>query len=328
MSHKTDDNKITWEDTDVPAICENCLGPNPYVRMTREKHGEECKLCTRPFTVFRWIPEKGARYKKTIICLTCSRQKNCCQSCMLDLTYGLPLPIRDAALKMAKDNNESNAITKQYIAQNFEKLTEKGEIAEEYKDTDGAARDLLRQLSTAMPYYKQHYKDKRPQSSLQQQQHTKNQIDDKALTADVTKLASKLPLYNGIINTPPKDQSITSFFIAGIEDDLPDYKIRQYFEEFGSIKTLTIIHKARCGFVTFNNRGNAEAAADALSEKDGRLVLNGCKLKIAWGKARSLGTSNSEHVKLAMLVKKALRKQQRKPQIQNTEYQSQQGEEV
>ena len=47
-------------------------------------------MCTRPFTVFKWRP-KGEAYKKTEVCQTCSKLKNICQTCILDLEYGKTL---------------------------------------------------------------------------------------------------------------------------------------------------------------------------------------------------------------------------------------------
>lgn len=47
--------------------------------MSKQNFGAECKICTRPFTVFRWLPGAGMRYKKTEICQTCAKSKNVCQ---------------------------------------------------------------------------------------------------------------------------------------------------------------------------------------------------------------------------------------------------------
>lgn len=61
--------------------------------------GQECKICNRPFTVFRWNPGQGGRFKKTEVCTTCAKIKGVCQTCLLDLEYGLPVQVRDAALQ-------------------------------------------------------------------------------------------------------------------------------------------------------------------------------------------------------------------------------------
>ena len=35
------------------------------MRMIKERYGKECKVCTRPFTIFRWCPGAKMRFKKT-----------------------------------------------------------------------------------------------------------------------------------------------------------------------------------------------------------------------------------------------------------------------
>ncbi len=62
--------------------------------MIKERYGKECKICTRPFTIFRWCPGAKMRYKKTEVCQTCAKLKNVCQTCLLDLEYGLPIQVR------------------------------------------------------------------------------------------------------------------------------------------------------------------------------------------------------------------------------------------
>ena len=108
--------------------------------MLKEDYGAECKVCTRPFTVFSWAADRAhGRKKRTNICLTCARLKNCCQACMLDLSFGLPLTIRDAALKMVAPG-PSSEINREYFAQNNEKAIEDGSAGtEEYEKTDEKA---------------------------------------------------------------------------------------------------------------------------------------------------------------------------------------------
>ena len=101
-------NRQNWEDAEFPILCQTCLGDNPYLRMTKERYGKECKICARPFTVFRWCPGAKMRFKKTEVCQTCAKLKNVCQTCLLDLTYGLPVQVRDAALKVKDDLPKSD----------------------------------------------------------------------------------------------------------------------------------------------------------------------------------------------------------------------------
>ncbi|KAK4937306.1 Pre-mRNA-splicing factor slt11, partial [Elasticomyces elasticus] len=151
---KHDLNRSGWETSDMPSVCERCLPDNPYVQMLKEDHGAECKICTRPFTIFRWKADRTARQKRTMICLTCARLKNCCQHCMLDLSFGLPIVVRDAALKMIAPGPQSE-VNREYYAQEHEKEIEEGRGAvEAYEKTDEKARDLLRRLAQSEPYYK------------------------------------------------------------------------------------------------------------------------------------------------------------------------------
>uniref|UniRef100_A0A8C4RAL9 Pre-mRNA-splicing factor RBM22 n=1 Tax=Eptatretus burgeri TaxID=7764 RepID=A0A8C4RAL9_EPTBU len=37
-------NRQNWEDAEFPILCQTCLGENPYIRMTKERYGKECKI--------------------------------------------------------------------------------------------------------------------------------------------------------------------------------------------------------------------------------------------------------------------------------------------
>jgi pre-mRNA-splicing factor RBM22/SLT11 len=148
-------NRQAWENSEFPILCETCLGDNPYIRMMKEKYGKECKICCRPFTVFRWCPGQGMRFKKTEICQTCSKLKNVCQTCLLDLEYGLPVQVRDEALKI-KDNLPRSSVNKEYFNH---------QVEAELAGTDGSIaygelgkitnkNEMLGKLARKAPYYK------------------------------------------------------------------------------------------------------------------------------------------------------------------------------
>lgn len=122
---------------------------------TKEKYGKECKICARPFTVFRWCPGARMRFKKTEICQTCSKLKNVCQTCLLDLEYGLPIQVRDAALKI-QDDLPRNEVNKEYYIQNLDSQMSKFDPTQPSNSAlkSKGSNDLLLRLARTAPYYK------------------------------------------------------------------------------------------------------------------------------------------------------------------------------
>lgn len=89
---------------------------------TKADYDKGCKICTRPFTVFRWRPGRDARYKKTEVCQTCSKLKNVCQVCLLDLEYGLPVQVRDTALSInSNDAIPKSDVNREYFAEEHDR---------------------------------------------------------------------------------------------------------------------------------------------------------------------------------------------------------------
>ena len=86
---------------EFPFVCEECLGPDPYVRMIKSKFGAACKLTTRPFTSFKWRVRGSANgaWRHTQICIEIAKLKNCCQVCLRDMTYLVPMSLRDSVMK-------------------------------------------------------------------------------------------------------------------------------------------------------------------------------------------------------------------------------------
>lgn len=302
--------------TDFPSVCENCLPDNPYVQMLKQDHGLECKICTRPFTVFSWKADRTARTKRTNICLTCARLKNSCQCCMLDLSFGLPIVVRDAALKMVAPGPESS-INREYYAQEHEREIEEGRGGvEEYEKTDEKARELLRRLANSEPYYKR-------QRRLEASEDGSASNGSSGLDGQGQKRSAPAPgpirtqdsrrggLQGGISGPfrggggrggrafpgtaqlppgpqdimPPRDRNITSLFITGVEDDLPEHALRTFFTPFGALRSIICSHRAHCAFINYVSRESAEAAAENCQ---GRAVISGCPLRVQWGKPRPL----------------------------------------
>ncbi|KAK6095351.1 hypothetical protein BDV3_006283 [Batrachochytrium dendrobatidis] len=134
-----------WEDSEFPILCESCLGSNPYVRMLRESYGKECKFCGRPFTVFKWSPGEGMRWKKTEVCQTCTKIKNVCQCCLLDLDFALPTKIRDAVLESHGGMPTTDVNTQVYVRKMEEQMGDDKVV--NHGKAESAAKEILRKMA-------------------------------------------------------------------------------------------------------------------------------------------------------------------------------------
>ncbi|XP_044728118.1 pre-mRNA-splicing factor RBM22 [Chrysoperla carnea] len=294
-------NRQNWEDAEFPILCQTCLGDNPYIRMMKEKYGKECKICSRPFTVFRWCPGVRMRFKKTEICQTCSRLKNVCQTCLLDLEYGLPIQVRDAALKI-KDDLPRSDVNKEYYIQNMDNELSKNDSASGIVGGKAeTTNDMLMRLARTTPYYKRNrphvcsfwvkgecrrgeecpYRHERPtdpddpladQNIRDRYYGVNDPVADKLL-----RRAAALPAL-----PPPEDKSITTLYIGNV-GDLTEQDLRDYFYQYGEIRTVSLVPRQQCAFIQYTTRSAAELAAEKTFNK---LVIGGRRLAIKWGRSQ------------------------------------------
>lgn len=229
---------------------------------------------------------------------------------MLDLSFGLPIVVRDAALKMVAPGPQSE-VNREYYAQNNEREIEEGRGGTEaYEKTDEKARELLKRLANSEPYYK---KQRRLESEQGQEGQKKIEYgprpgpirsrDSRGSPATRGQRGGRgggkgrpfpgtaqLPITPQDI-LPPADPNITSLFVTGVEDDLPEHALRTFFTPFGTIRSLICSHRSHCAFVNYATREGAEKAAEACQ---GKAVIQGCPLRIAWGKPKPLDNMDRE----------------------------------
>lgn len=243
---------------------------------------------------------------------------------MLDLSFGLPIVVRDAALKMVAPGPESS-INREYYAQNNEREIEEGRGGtEEYEKTDDKARELLRRLANSEPYYKRQRRLEASEDS--EKAEGPGGSEERGQKSIVAPPGSIGPIrtYDGrgghrargasgrgrgggregraFPSTaqlppqpqdilPPRDPNITSLFVTGVEDDLPEHALRTFFTPFGVLRSLICSHRSHCAFVNYVAREGAEAAAEHCQ---GKAIIQGCPLRVRWGKPKALDHLDTE----------------------------------
>jgi len=287
-------------------VCEDCLGPNPYIRMQKQDYAAECAISSRPFTVFRWRPGNEARYKKTVVCREIALAKNVCQVCLLDLDYGIPVQARDAVLGRERETVAKSDVNIEFHTNEIAKRIENGE------DVQATARaemnSMIQKLARKKPYYQKNkapictfwlrnacnrpdcpYRPcngdtNMPELTSAPELRTQN-IKDRyyGINDPVAEKMLKRASEKGVACVPPEDKSITTLFIGGMDERVTEGDLKDTFYAYGEIKSIRCVHAKNCGFVTFTDRAGAEKAAEALS---GDLVINNLRLKLMWGKPR------------------------------------------
>ncbi|GAC99419.1 RNA recognition motif containing protein [Pseudozyma hubeiensis SY62] len=301
----------TGEGLETPILCEPCLGPNPYIRMTKDPQGKLCKVCTRPFTVFRWNPGAGSRFKKTEICSTCAKIKNVCQTCILDLQYGLPVQVRDAALGVKSDSGPTGSDkAKMLYADTMEKQLE-GQVG----SSSRAGQDLLRKAARREIEYKKDrpVSDKlcsafaRGKCERGDKCPFRHELPDHDQLSAQQQPATTAPHTNGSSSpapppptlqikpsTPtglsaPSDPTIRSLFISHLPPSSSESSIRQFFLTLTQqlsphhIKSITLVPSSNCAFVNFDTREHAELAAKHCASK---MWLEDRQVRLMWGRGR------------------------------------------
>ena len=294
---------------DFPVVCEDCLGPNPYVRMMKIPRGSECAISGRPFDVYRWRPGSDARYKKTVVCKEIALAKNVCQVCLLDLDYGIPVAARDAALGRAGGNAlPSSSVNRDFAVNAIAKKLDEGEDAYEHGEKE-RNNELLMRLARKKPYYNKNkspictfwlrnactrndcaYRPCNGDTNMPElsaaPELRKQNIKDRYFgtndpVADQMLKRAKEKMENRKL-TPPEDTSITTLFIGNVDPErVNEDDIRGRFYRYGDIKGIRVIGNKKCAFITFTSRAGAEKAAEDAAFN---LEINGVQCRLQWGK--------------------------------------------
>jgi len=344
---------------DFPFVCEVCLGPNPYVRMVKLPYGDKlCKISTRPFQAFRWRAGPGGRWKETIVEASVAMEKNICQACLVDMTYGVPVGVRDSLLEADTQTGQlapvhSDANTAFYwqqkdalavggggqggqlqnlepsrqlltLARSIQTQENKSKTAWrnlprlcsfwlagtcsrvvtgkcpfrpccgtfQFPEIAGSHKELMQKLvarlqaegATAV----MRSLDQETREAIQES--LKGNRDDAIRkrfegTDDLSKKYIRRARENAPDLEVPKDTSIMSLWVGGLEPPLSEQDLRDVFYSYGEIRAVRVLMDKRCAFVEYTTREAAENAAKKLHRN---LTVKGLKLDLDWAKPSSL----------------------------------------
>lgn len=313
-----------------PAICKSCLGEQE--RLTRAVNGAECKICTLPFTVYHF--KAHHRINRTVICYNCSKQRNVCQCCLLDLQWQIPVELRDRVLSLIQGSEVAtheaqNEMMKRFIALKDGDSFKMGGAS--ITSSASATADALKQIRDTVETVEKSGKAADAAGPGRDVPLPKNLAD-----LDITHLLKKLPLKGSLSDG-------TSFFLYNIDPSVPEWAIVDSVTELvgtaswkDPVSASTIInHTARCGGIRFKTLELAQKFIDQVptfkteagSIKGKLLVQNSRIHVVSWSQFNraALGTKNAECLKLAASLDKLVQKDLNSPAASNTMLTKKQG---
>jgi pre-mRNA-splicing factor RBM22/SLT11 len=303
-----------WEESDFPILCSSCLGPNPALRMTRQSFGQACKVCSKPHTLFRWAPGSGLKFRRTEICGLCAKLKGVCQSCMLDLKYGLPVQVRDAVLGIKEAVPRQEVNREYYMALHAQRLA-KGTASFgliDYEGVDPVGKAILsdlaekvkagafqdpalakRNLAPVCTFYAKGTCNRGEACPFRHELSTESVQSAKSYHAryygEDDWVANRMmeTLVPGAKEERSRvsDSNATALQIS--RSALSDAQLEAYFGGFGRVaRVIRSGGGDAAGIIEFASRADAEAAAHACL---GQISIEGVPVRISWAKVRKSG---------------------------------------
>lgn len=283
-------HKQGWEEADFPLICDTCLGDSPYINMQKFNLGKECRICTRPFTVFKWKAGTKGRFKRTEICQTCAKLKNVCQTCVFDLQYGLPVEIRDKFLGENKVNIPACEGNRDYWAQLATQNLD--QLALPYEQTANPVLEKIsrnnlvnfdRNLPQVCSFFLKGECNRGDSCSFR---HTKEPDLQSAYNIKDRFYGVNDPISKKILTNienyefvkPPEDKSINTLVVSLVEKDMV-HDLKVALEVHGPLDQLYLDNNH--AFAQFHERKSAEAA---MKNTFTNLVVKGKNLFVVWAK--------------------------------------------
>ncbi|EFJ09312.1 hypothetical protein SELMODRAFT_428163 [Selaginella moellendorffii] len=208
--------------------------------MTKANFDKECKICARPFTVFRWKAGRDSRYKKTEICQTCSKLQR-------------------------------SDVNREYFAEEHDRKVD-------HESSFGKVRpnDMILKLQRTSPYYKRNRAhvcsffvrggcQRGDACPYRHEMPVTGELSHYGLNDPVA--AKLLKKAEEMSTLTPDDATVRTLYVGGLDERVTTEDLKDNFYSYGEIESLRLVPQRACAFITYTTREDAEKAAEDLSFK-------------------------------------------------------------